>query len=378
MIHQAEIERELKTKREAMERSNRLDAVGQLAAGIAHDFNNQLGTLRMAIERIKGAAATERSQSPVKIALKVIDESTQLATRLVALSRQENLLASNVNLHEAFDDLRALATVSVAEKVLLDVAKVDAGLVVHCDRGQLLNAMLNLVLNANDAVAEKGEAVMISVVAKRENGAVSVIVTDDGVGMSEEVLARCSDPFFTTKQNRNGTGLGLAMVQSFANENGGKLFFESTLDLGTTAKLVLPESQAENMSNQGAPTTPSDLPDVAANILLVEDQFLLAMMTKEVLEEVGFSVEVVSSAESALSYLSGENTTDLLVTDIGMPGMNGFELAKLVRERHPDIKIMFLTGYAEKPDQDLPGPIIQKPVEPAQLIATIRKVLAVA
>lgn len=378
VIQQAETERELKAKRDAMERSNRLDAVGQLAAGIAHDFNNQLGTLRMSMELLKEVATTDRSNKHLQAALKVIDECAYLATRLVALSRQGDLFAVNVPLHETLGDIRALASMSVAEQVMFNVADVDANLAAHCDPSQLLNALLNLILNANDAIAAKGTPGTIDVTVEQGAATVSIGVKDNGIGMTQDVLVKCSDPFFTTKQDRNGTGLGLAMVQGFANENGGKLIFNSTLGTGTQAILVLPKGDNGVPSDAAKPveTRPEN---ANANILLVEDMFLLAAMTQDVLEDAGFTVDTVSDAEKALAYLDDNQTVDLLITDIKMARMNGFELANQVRQDHPNIKIMYLTGYSDGPDQrrqEVLGPIMQKPIEPDVLIATIKKMLA--
>lgn len=378
VIQQAETERELKAKREAMERSNRLDAVGQLAAGIAHDFNNQLGTLRMSIELLKEVAVTAKSKEHVGTAIKIIDESAHLATRLVALSRQGDLFAADVFLRDALEDTRALAAMSVAEQVILDMARVDTDLVVHCDPGQLLNAVLNLILNANDAIVSKGEIGTISVTASQGVNEVSIRVKDNGVGMRQEVLDKCSDPFFTTKRDRNGTGLGLAMVQGFANENGGRLILNSTPGVGTEAILVLAQGTKTAPRDKIAPVvTPHAFAN--ANILLVEDMFVLAAMTQDVLEDAGFTVNLVSDAEKAIAYLGDGQTVDLLITDIKMSGMNGFDLAKQVRRDHPGIKTIYLTGYSDTTElqrEELLGPILQKPVEPEELIATIKKILA--
>ena len=377
VIHQAKTESELKSKREAMERSNRLDAVGQLAAGIAHDFNNQLGTLTMAIQRIRDTADNMQSDAYVDIAFKTIDESRLLASRLLSLSDQGALHARNVDMHDLFDDLRALTTSTVAKNIQLNLAETDKELVAFCDRGQLVNAVLNLILNAGDAVIAKPGSGTINVTAERAHGKVRITVQDDGVGMSEALLTKCSDPFFTTKQDRNGTGLGLAMVQSFANENGGSLILKSTLGVGTEATLVLPEGQkpeiAENDLVQQATQNTS-----VAHILLVEDQYDLAKMTREVLSEAGFSIDLARDADEAIAYLTIQNQISLLITDVKMPGMNGFELARYVRKNHPSIKIMYLTGYAEKPElnQVFFGPILRKPVDSAKLIATIKDVLA--
>lgn len=376
-IEQAETDRELNSKREALERSNRLDAVGQLAAGVAHDFNNQLGALRYCIELLKDAAVTDKLKERVRTAIKIIDESANLATRMVSLSRQGNLLARTVSLQDIFADLNALASASISEHVTIEVSKPDADLTAFCDAGQLLNALLNLVLNANYAISAKGEIGTIAVSAQRDADKVHVIVKDNGIGMSVDVLAKSTDPFFTTKKDTNGTGLGLAMVQSFTNENSGELLIQSTEGLGTEVSLVLPETKESKASVENdTPATRSQ--SKGASILIVEDNSLLALMTKEILESEGFSAKMVKDAESALELLSSNFQADVVLTDVGLPGMNGFEFASQVRGQNHDIGIIYVTGYADNPEhrqQELHGPILQKPVEPEKLTATINKVL---
>ncbi len=378
VIRQAETEHELKANREAMERSNRLNAVGQLAAGIAHDFNNQLGALRYCIEFLKDAAVTDAQQDRVRTALKIIDDSANLASRMLSLSRQGDLLAKNVSLESAFQDLKAFGSASVSERVSLEVGSVDAELSVYCDPAQFLNALLNLMLNANDAVAAKGGAGTISFAVQRDGGTVRVTVKDDGIGMSEDVLTKCTDPFFTTKSGTNGTGLGLAMVQGFANENRGKLLIQSDEGKGTEVTLVLPLGQ-----EAGGPDEPkasvASVPERPVLVLVVEDRDLLAQMTKDMLDSKGFSAEVAQDAETALERLTSGLEPDAALIDIGLPGMNGFDLASAVHRHDPDIGIIYLTGYAnnpEHPKQELHGPIMQKPIEPGDLVKTINTVLA--
>lgn len=378
-IRQAATERELKAKQDAMERSNRLDALGQLAAGIAHDFNNQLGMLRYCIELLKQSATTQKSREQVQTALKVIDESASLATRLVALSRQGDLMARKVAIRETFSDLHALASASVSGRAVLKIDAPGADLLTYCDPGQLLNALLNLILNADDAVKAKGTAGTVRVSARREDDAVRIEVADDGTGMSEAVLARCCDPFFTTKSARNGTGLGMAMVQSFANDAGGEMLVQSTEGRGTKIILRLPVWTTKGEPDTAEPPVAAETP-VGTDILVVDDQFLLADLTKEILENEGFSVTTAQDGESALEVFSSGAAVDLLLTDIKMPGaLDGFELASRMRSEQPGLRVIYVTGYADNPEyrnQELLGPVLQKPVAPRDLIAVVGKVLA--
>lgn len=381
VIHQAETERELKDKRDALERSNRLDAVGQLAAGLAHDFNNQLGTLRMCIELLKDVAVTDRSRHHVTTALKVIDQGAALANRLVSFSKQGDLLAVDVPLNDTLEDIRALGSAAIADKVLLEVIAPERPLVAHCDPGQLLNAILNLILNANDAIDTRDKIGRVSVSATEGpdgTNTVRISIKDNGMGMSEDVLAKCIDPYFTTKGDRNGTGLGLAMVQSFVRDNGGDLILHSQQGSGTEAILVLPSGEVTGTS----PGKVNPVPACASEnvrILVAEDQFFLAMMMREILEAHGFEVVTASSAREALEEFSNDEAVDILITDIKMPGQTGVELASEIHARSPNLPVIYLTGYADSPahmNQKLFGPVMQKPVEPDHLIATIHGLIS--
>lgn len=377
VIIQGEKERELRAKREALERSNRLDAVGQLAAGIAHDFNNQLGALRYCIEFLKPSAVTADAKDRIRTALKVIDDSKSLAGRLVSLSQQGDLLATAVSLHALFEDLQILAAAAVSSQVKLEIDVPETGLNAYCDQSQLMNALINLVLNAEDAIRVKAAPGTIKIIAKSEGGKAKIIVQDNGRGMTDAVLSKCADPFFTTKQDRNGTGLGLAMVQSFANDNAGDLLLQSTEGEGTTVTIVLPLAAAPK-TDSGQPEARKTPIKVGAKVLVVDDQLLLATMTKEIIEEQGYAVEMVYSAEAALQRLETGTQFDLLVTDIKMPGMNGLELAQRVHRQTPGTEIIYVTGYPGKTaynSKDLLGPVLRKPVAPQVLLEAVESSL---
>ncbi len=380
VTQQAALARELKSKREAMERSNRLDAVGQLAAGIAHDFNNQLATLRMSIDLLKPLATTERSKEHIKTALATIGQGSSLATRLLALSRQGDLMAQNVSIKEIFTDLRALGETAISEPVTLNIGEPGSDLVAFCDPGQLLNALFNLLLNASDAIRMKGEAGEILIRAapvENDPSRLRITVSDSGIGMGETVLSKASDPFFTTKQDRNGTGLGLATVQSFAQGNGGFLTLDSTLGVGTEITMVLPTGMRDAKPTPDAKSIET-APRTTARVLVIEDNFELGMLLREVLELNGHDVLTARTAQSALEILESEESFDVFLTDINIPGQNGFELAQTVRKKWPEMAIVYMTGYADNPafaDQKRLGPILQKPVEPSLLFKTIQDAL---
>ncbi len=379
VIRHAENKRELQAQREALERSNRLDAVGQLAAGIAHDINNQLGTLRLSVELLKNAVATDQGRRHINTCLTVIGESTRLASRLISLSRQGDLLSTSVSVQQTLEDLRALALVSMKYGDVLTVECVDDDMGVHCDSGQFLNALLNLVLNANAAIASQGRSGKIQVAATQDSNKIKISIKDNGVGMKKEVLEKCIDPFYTTKEGRNGIGLGLSMAQSFVNDSKGALIINSEIGVGTEVIIELPSFQVSAQKSRNTSGKPENSSS-SVSIVLVEDNALLGITTKEVLEEAGFAVNIFPNALGALDYFARRQKVDILLTDVKMAGMNGFELGAKVREKWPSVQIIYLTGYADNPEHEgqvLLGPVLQKPVDPDRLIKKIHSVLAV-
>ena len=367
------VEQELKSKREAMERSNRLDAVGQLAAGIAHDFNNQLGTLRYCIEVLKPVSDTDKSKQSIETALRIIEESKSLAGRLLSLSNQGRLMASSVSMRSVLKDLNALAANSVSGSTVLEFNETDADLYGYCDRGQLVNVLLNLILNADDAINANGGLGKISVAAVGEADKLRITVRDNGCGMSQDVLSKCCDPFFTTKLDRNGTGLGLTTAQSFSSDNDGQLLLNSSEGEGTEVVVVLPKGEQPSVTTGEIMAKPKRSGAIA-KILFVEDNLSVQDMTKSAIERQGYTVLLADSGEEALAVLEADQGIGVIITDIAMPGMNGFEFARQAHQKYPEIQIIYLTGYAENASQlgeALWGPILQKPIEPDDLYASI-------
>lgn len=380
VIDKAETDRQLKSKSEALERSNRLDAVGQLAAGIAHDFNNQLNALRYCVELINSTRAEKDRQERISNALKIIDDTATLAGRMLSLSRQGNLMAVEVSLASIFSDLDVLAAASLPNEVTLNVRRPSEDLSVFCDPGQLLNALLNLTLNASDATVAKGRKGKVTVSAIREIDQIVILVDDNGTGMSRDVIAKSTDPFFTTKSKTNGTGLGLAMVQAFVTENSGELLIHSEVGKGTQISVVLPAADTK----EGAADATTQAPNAAAHtpvgpILIIDDNLELAMMTRDVLAEAGYRVEAARTAEDALDMLAQGLRPCIALTDINMPSMSGFELANKIKEQDPDVGIIYFTGFAQRTEiqsQTLHGPVLQKPVRREELTTTINRLLS--
>lgn len=379
VVQQSASRLDLIAKREQLERSNRLDAVGQLAAGVAHDFNNHLATLRSLLDILVKYPAGYDPKDDLQTSLKVIDECSGLTAKLLALSSQGNLAARPVEVTSILHDLHGLGKVTVSAEVQLDTRVPEADPLILADSRQLLNALLNLVANANDAITQSGRQGRIEVGAEIEPDVVRFYVEDDGPGMEADVLAKCCDPFFTTKPQGAGTGLGLAMVHTFSRENDSNLQISSSPKRGTKVQLSVPRTEGQL---HAAPVDDAAMVPVAKGnprILLVDDNELFARSIGRNLGFDGFDVDIAISAGAALQMIQEGIVYDAMITDIRMPDLNGIELVKLVHELQPNVKVLFLTGFADRASSHsevLPGPVLQKPVPSAELAAAIEELLA--
>lgn len=374
-------ERDLAAKQDALERANRLDAVGQLAAGIAHDFNNQLGTLRICMDLLASSTGTQDFARHLATSTKAVEVCTALATRLISFSKQGGLSASDVSLKTALEDTRALVENTISPWAHLSFGDVPGDMVVHCDANHLVNALLNLIFNANEAIAEldrPGE-ISVSVSVERDTPDVATVtVFDNGGGMSEAVLDNATEAFFTTKLHRNGTGLGLSIVKGFVEEAGGEMRLRSTIGKGTTVEMRLPVSLQAPSDRPEPGVAPSEYRG-EARILLVEDERDLRTVTAEFLRKRGFDIVEAPSGQGALHLLETEAGIDLLITDIKMLGLDGFELATLARRLLPKLPVLYVTGYAEYPDIDekrILGPVLQKPIDTGELLSMVDQLLS--
>ena len=358
LLKRAIAQRATKDADRAERSAQRLAAVGQLAAGVAHEINNQLGTLRMTIELLQDHATTPATKKYGNKALKVIGRSAHLATRLDALFSQGGTMPGEVRLQDLFETLAPLSWSLAPDKIALTVEEADPTLTVFCDPGQLTNAVLGLILNAADAARARGGNGSVSLRAARKGKQTCILVGQEGNLWREETLA---------------------LARGFARDNGGSLSVSTMSATGTVATIVLPQPDAKRPDadpNGPKGALPLRQP---GHVLLVEDNFPLATQTKEVLEKRGFVVTLSRGGPDALHALDGGDRYDLLVTDINMRDMNGFELADKIKDLRPEIGVIYLTGDAEDPANAgtmRHGPVLQKPVEPVLLIARITEQIA--
>lgn len=373
---------------EQLRHAQKMDAIGQLTGGVAHDFNNLLMAVLGNLELLRKYVGED-----VK-ALRLIDGAQQgaqrgasLTQRLLAFSRKQDLRIDDVDMRALVLGMEDLLRRSVGSTIVIRTVAPDNLPLVSADANQIELALLNLAVNARDAMPEGGTIqielrqtdLTSSTVELSPGGYVVLSVTDDGNGMSEETLKKAVEPFFSTKELGKGTGLGLSMIHGLALQLKGHLNLASTLGQGTTAELWIPVSNsvvAEQVFPTIAPPA-TGKPSGPKRILLVDDDFLIAMSSADMLMDLGHDVVEAHSGAEALKLFGEGRDFDLLITDYSMPGMTGGELAKAVRAIAPNLPILIASGYSElPPGLELEVARLGKPYSQDQLAQEINKVLA--
>ncbi len=353
---------------DALRQSHKMEAVGQLTGGLAHDFNNMLAAISGSLEMIRMRAAQGRTADLdryVETALASTNRATALTHRLLAFSRRQTLDPKTADLNTLIAGMTDLYRRTVGPSIQIETELADGLWPTLCDPNQLDNALLNLVINARDAMPDGGH-LLIRTANADLNGVratpgdgfpdpvsggeyVTVTVDDTGTGMVPEVLGRAFDPFFTTKPLGQGTGLGLSMTHGFVQQSGGQVYLRSAPGQGTTVSIYLPrylgamDEAAQAATMAGTPARSS-----GSVVLLVEDEAPLRMIIVDVLSDLGFTVLEAGDGRSGLRIVESGVRIDLMVTDVGLPGgMNGRQLADVAQQRRPDLKVLFITGYAE-------------------------------
>lgn len=348
----------------ALRQSQKMEAVGQLTGGIAHDFNNLLtgiiGSLDLLTLRLAQGRLLDLHRY-IGTARGAADRAAALTQRLLAFARRQTLdpkpTLANQQVAEMEDLIRRTIGPSIALKTILAPGLWST----LCDPNQLGNALLNLCVNARDAMAEGGRLTVETANAEFDRPTargldlapgqyVTIAVSDTGAGMPPDVLVRAFDPFFTTKPLGQGTGLGLSMIYGFAQQSGGQVRIDSIVGQGTIVRLYLPRILAVP-EDEAASLVPSDppRPEQGQTVLVVDDEPAVRMVVMEVLEELGYSAIEAANGTAALKVLRSDTRIDLLVTDIGLPGgMNGRQLAEAARQARPALKVLFVTGFANK------------------------------
>ena len=353
----------LREAEDALRQSQKMEAVGQLTGGIAHDFNNLLtgiiGSLELLQTRL-GQGRVKEIDRYVTAAQGAAKRAAALTHRLLAFSRRQTLDPKPTDLNRLVMGMEELVRRTVGPEIALEVVTSGGLWPTLIDASQLENALLNLCINARDAMPTGGRLTIET--ANRwldDHGAgerdlepgqyVSLCVTDTGTGMTPDVIERAFDPFFTTKPIGQGTGLGLSMVYGFVRQSGGQVRIYSEVGQGTTMCLYLPRHYGKETDKPSALAPKSAVrPKASHTILIVDDEPSIRMLLTDALEEIGFNVLEAHDGPTGLKILQSDATIDLLVTDVGLPGgMNGRQLADAARTTRPALKVLFITGYAE-------------------------------
>lgn len=355
--------RELMETEAALRQSQKMEAVGQLTGGLAHDFNNLLTGISGSLELMKMRMNQGRPadlERYVAIAQNAATRAASLTHRLLAFSRRQTLAPKATDIKQLVSGLEELIQRTVGPAITIETVNAVGLWPSLIDASQLENSILNLCLNARDAMPDGGKITLetgnrwMDLRTARERGLeagqyVSLCVTDTGTGMPADVVAKAFDPFFTTKPIGLGTGLGLSMIYGFAQQSGGAVHIYSEVGKGTTVCIYLPRYLGE--SEQAADLLPADDAPRSLRgetVLVVDDEPTVRILVTEVLGDLGYRPLEAEDGAQGLRILNTDARVDLLVTDVGLPGgMNGRQLADAARVQRPDLKVLFITGYAE-------------------------------
>jgi nitrogen-specific signal transduction histidine kinase/CheY-like chemotaxis protein len=355
-------EGELEVAQEALRQSQKMEAVGQLTGGIAHDFNNLLAGISGGLEIIERRLAQGRTAGLdrfIEGAQSSAHRAASLTQRLLAFSRRQTLDPRPTDVNRLVHGMEDLIGRTVGPGIMVDVAAADSVWLTRVDAAQLESALLNLAINARDAMPEGGRITIETVNqwvderAARERDLkagqyIAILVTDTGTGIPKDIVERIFDPFFTTKPIGQGTGLGLSMIHGFVRQSGGQIRVDSEPGIGTTMSLYLPRYTGSAPDEISAAISGIAATGAGETVLVIDDEPVVRMLITEVVQEAGYVALEAGDGPAGLEILRSDRRIDLLVTDVGLPGgMNGRQVADAARISRPDLKVLFVTGYAE-------------------------------
>ncbi len=372
-----------------LRQSQRLEAIGQLTGGIAHDFNNLLmvilGTAEIMMERSGQDHELHSLSETIRVAA---ERGGELTNRLLAFGRRQSLQPRAVDVPALVGGMVAMLQRTLGERIHIELVPGSTPASAMVDPAQLETSILNLCINARDAMPDGGRLIISVGTRNVTHGArdelaagdyVALAIADTGIGMSEPVRLRAFEPFFTTKEVGKGTGLGLSMVYGFAKQSGGGAAIESKQGAGARVTLFLPVAREAAAAAPEAEAAVA--PTVRERILLCEDDAMVRLRVEEMLSGLGYRVTSVADAQAALDALAHSDPFDLLFTDIIMPGtMNGTQLAREARRRHPKLRLLFTSGHAEQAldgidDFERGAVLLKKPYRRSELAARVREAL---
>ncbi|MBC3195755.1 ATP-binding protein [Pseudomonas poae] len=353
---------QLRSNEEALRQSQKMEAVGQLTGGIAHDFNNMLtgiiGSLELLRRRIARGKLDDLN-GLIDLGVTSANRAAGLTHRLLAFSRRQSLDPKPVEINQLVNSMGELLQRSINESIALDMRLTGPLWTAEADPNQLESALLNLVLNARDAMPGGGrltvetsnrhlDSVFTAAYGTLQPGDyVELSVSDTGCGIPDSVIGRVFDPFFTTKPIGQGTGLGLSMIYGFARQSRGHVTIHSEVGNGTTVSLFLPRFAGEIAAPEASNPTLLPYANAGETVLIVEDDPAVRVLVSAVLKELGYAFVEAVDAVTAVPIIESEQRIDLMISDVGLPGMNGRQLAEIGRQIRPGLKVLFITGYAE-------------------------------
>jgi nitrogen-specific signal transduction histidine kinase len=393
-----EVERDeaLARAEDALRQSQKMEAVGQLTGGLAHDFNNLLAGISGSLELIQvrlRQGKTDSIERYVTAGKGAVKRASALTHRLLAFSRRQTLDPKPTNVNRLIGGMEDLIRRTMGPGVHVEVVGAGGLWSTLVDPNQLENALLNLCINARDAMPDGGRLTVETAnkwlderAGKERDLApgqyISLCVTDTGAGMRPEVIARAFEPFFTTKPLGEGTGLGLSMIYGFARQSGGQVRIYSELGTGTTMCLYLPRhDEVATAPVDAAAQAEADHSGEGRVVLVIDDEPTVRMVVAEVLEESGYRAIEASDGLAGLKVLQSATRIDLLITDVGLPGgLNGRQVADAARVLRPALKVLFITGYAENAivgngHLERGMAVVTKPFQMEALAAKIRDML---
>jgi signal transduction histidine kinase len=358
----------------ALLQSQKMEAVGQLTGGLAHDFNNLLTAVIGSVDLIKARATDARIIRWAENAANAAHRGSKLTSQLLAFSRTQQLATVPVDINALIDNMRDLLNQSLGASVTVETRLQPDLPPALADANQLELAILNLAINSRDAMPSGGTLTIATSLDGEFQNVVVVSVIDTGTGMSEQVAAKAFDPFFTTKPPGKGTGLGLAQVYGIVRQLGGEVTLQSKVGEGTTIELRLMRSTVEASRSEAATAAMSRGNE---KLLIVDDDPDVRDIMTSVLTDLGYVVEEASQGDAAVGLLAAFSP-DLLIIDFAMPGLNGAEVAAAARMSNPDIRILFVSGFADTRKLEAAvgkASLLRKPFRPAELATAVRDVL---
>jgi signal transduction histidine kinase/CheY-like chemotaxis protein len=383
---------------EALRQSTKMEAVGQLTGGLAHDFNNLLavisGSLKLIGKRVRQGRISEIYRY-IDAATISVERAASVTHRLLSFSRRQTLDPKPIAMNDLIEGMWEILLNTVGPGIVIERGLATALWETICDPHQLENALLNIVINARDAMPNGGHIQIMtsnSIMSGPDTDDLSIrvpkgeyvelLITDTGSGMTPAVIERAFDPFFTTKHVGQGTGLGLSMIYGFVKQSGGHISLNSAEGRGTTVAIYLPRhiNYNDDIEANGAPVCSAETKSSLV-ILLVEDEPFIRLLMADILSEDGYTVIEADNGKAAMRHIFSSARIDLLLTDIGLPdGMNGRQLAEAARQHRAHLKVLFVTGYDEDAAQQS-GPmeqgiaILTKPFDPDAFSAKVSEII---